>query len=186
MKLHLRTIQGMMPPSGPERDEFESALNYMNIIVENVRRLSKGLCPLMLEDLGLPTGLINLFKETCKLEGIECSFEMDDINTFLSLEAQTIIYRVCQEILNNATKHAQASRIELGILRLNGGVQFSVTDNGRGFDVDRTKDSRLKDRGLGLAYMEEQVRMLGGTIEISSKAGEGTSINVIIPFSVRR
>ncbi len=182
LKLHLRTIQRMMPPSGPERDEFESALNYTNSIVENVRRLSKGLSPLMLEDLGLPTGLMNLFEETCKLEGIDCSFEMDDINTLLSSQAQIIIYRVCQAILNNATKHAHTSRIELGIQRMDSGVQFSVMDNGIGFDVAQTLTSSLKDRGMGLAYMDEQVRMLGGTISIRSKKGEGTTIKITVPF----
>ena len=182
LKLHLRSIQKMMPPSGPERDEFESALNYMNSIVENVRRLSEGLSPLMLEDLGLPAALKNLFEETCRLEGIDCFFEMDDIKTLLPLEAQIIIYRVCQEILNNVIKHAQASRIELGVQRLDGGVQFSVMDNGIGFDVGQILASSLKDRGMGLAYMEEQVRMFGGTISISSKPREGTRINITIPF----
>lgn len=185
LKLHLRTIQKMMSPSGPESDEFESALKYLNSIVENVRRLSRALSPLILEDLGLPAALMNLFEETCKLEGIYCSFEMDDIDTLLSKEAQIIIYRISQEILNNATKHAQASHIELGIQRLDNRVQLSIIDNGIGFEVDQTLATRLKDRGMGLAYMEEQVRILGATLSICSKKGEGTTVKITSPSRCR-
>ena len=159
----------MMPPSGPERDEFESALNYINSIVENVRRLSKGLSPLMLEDLGLPAGSRNLFEETCKWQGIDCSIEIEDIDTLLIVWIADHHLSGMSRNPQQHNKHAQASRIELGIQRLDGGVQFSVMDNGIGFDVIQTLASRLKDRGMGLAYMEEQVRMLSGTISISSK-----------------
>ena len=186
LKMHLRAIQRMMPPSGPERDKFESVLNYMNNIVEDIRRLSKDLSPLMLEDLGLPAALKNLFEETCMREGKDCSFKIEDIHTLLSLEEQLIIYRVSQEILNNVIKHAQATRIEVVVQRLDSGVQFSVADNGVGFDVDQTLAGLLKARGMGLAYMKEQVRMLGGAISISSKVGEGTKINITVPIRRRQ
>ena len=183
LKLQLRALQKMMPPTGQEREEFESALIYVNGIIESVRLLSKALIPPLLEDLGLPTALRQLFEEACKLQEIECSLNMDDINALFSLEAQTIIYRMFQGILSNIIKHAKATQIELGIQRLDGYVQFSIRDNGIGFDVDQTLGSSIKDRGLGLAFMEEQARMLGGAIRIGSKEGEGTRINITVPFS---
>jgi signal transduction histidine kinase len=183
LKLQLRAIQRMMPPTGPERQEFDSTLNYLNSIVDNVRRVSKALSPALLEDLGLPAGLKDLFEETCQLQGLECAFDTDDIKSLFSLEAQIIIYRICQEILNNIVKHSQATRIELEIKQLSGRVQFSVTDNGDGFDVDQVLAGPVQERGLGLAYMEEQARLLGGALSIRSQPGVGTCINITVPFS---
>lgn len=183
LKMQLRDIQKKMPLNGREREEFEVALNYINDIVESVRRTSKALSPSILKDMGLPTSLRQLFVETCNLQEMECSINTDDINSLLSPEAQIIIYRIFQEILNNIVKHAQASHIELGIKRLDDGVKFSARDNGIGFDVDQILDISLKDRGMGLAYMEEQIRMLGGILSIRSKEGEGTKINFTVPFS---
>ena len=182
LKLQLRATQRMMPPTGPEKDELESTLNYLNELIENVRRISKALSPPLLEDLGLPAGLRQLFEETCKLQGIECSFNIDDVNALFSLEAKIIIYRMFQEILSNITKHAKATQIELGIQRLEGRVQFSVSDNGIGFNVNQTLASSFKERGMGLGYMEEQARMLGGALNIRSKGGKGTRINITVPF----
>ena len=182
LKLQLRATQRMMPPTGPEKDELESTLNYLNELIENVRRISKALSPPLLEDLGLPAGLRQLFEETCKLQGIECSFNIDDVNALFSLEAKIIIYRMFQEILSNITKHAKATQIELGIQRLDGRVQFSVSDNGIGFNVNQTLASSIKERGMGLGYMEEQARMLGGALNIRSKGGKGTRINITVPF----
>jgi signal transduction histidine kinase len=87
-----------------------------------------------------------------------------------------------QEILSNITKHAKATQIELGIQRLDGRVQFSVSDNGIGFNVNQTLASSFKERGMGLGYMEEQARMLGGALNIRSKGGKGTRINITVPF----
>jgi signal transduction histidine kinase len=183
LKLQLRAIQKMMPPTGQEREEFESTLSYVNSMVENVRRVSKALSPALLEDLGLPTGLRDLFEETCQLQGMECAIDTDDIKSLFSVEAQIIIYRICQEILNNIVKHSEATRIELGIKRLSGRVRFSVTDNGNGFHVEQVLAGPVKERGLGLAYMEEQARLLDGTLSIRSQEGAGTSVNITVPFS---
>jgi PAS domain S-box-containing protein len=183
LKLQLRAIQRMMPPTGREQDELESTLDYLNGLIENVRRISKALSPALLEDLGLPASLRQLFEETCRLQGIECSFNIDDINTLFSFEAKIIIYRMFQEILSNIIKHAKATQIELDIQRLDDRVEFSVSDNGIGFNVDQTLTGSIKDRGMGLGYMKEQARMLGGTLNIKSKAGKGTRINVTVPFS---
>ena len=183
LKLQLRAIQRMMPPTGPEKDELESTLNYLNELIENVRRISKALSPALLEGLGLPAGLRQLFEETCKLQGIECSFNIDDVNELFSFEAKIIIYRMFQAILSNITKHAKATQIELGIQRLDGRVQFSVSDNGIGFNIDQTLARSIKERGMGLGYMEEQARMLGGALNIMSKEGKGTRINITVSFS---
>jgi PAS domain S-box-containing protein len=183
LKLQLRAIQRMMPQTGREKDKLESTLNYLNELIENVRRISKALSPALLEDLGLPAGLMQLFEETCKLQGIGCSFNIDDVDALFSFEDKIIIYRMFQAILSNITKHAKATQIELGIQRLDGRVQFSVSDNGIGFNIDQTLGRSIKERGMGLGYMEEQARMLGGALNIMSKEWKGTRINITVSFS---
>lgn len=182
LKLQLRGIQKMMPSTGQEKEEIESTLNYVNSIIENVRRLSKALSPQLLEDLGLSTALSQLFDETCELQEIKCFLTTDDISELFPSETQVIIYRIIQEILNNIIKHAKANRIEFGVKKWNEKVQFWVNDDGIGFNLNHTLTSSLKYRGLGLAYMEEQARMLNGVLAIRSKEGEGTWINLTVPF----
>ncbi len=91
-------------------------------------------------------------------------------------EHTTCIYRVVQEALNNAARHAQASAIQVSVKSSPNSIRVSVQDDGSGFDPVRT-------RGLGMLGMEERVRHLGGTFDIESQPGRGTLVKVELPVA---
>jgi len=159
------------------RAECAAMLSYLDSLIDKVRRLSRDLSPHVLEDLGITAALRYLFNEfethysTC-----DCSLAIDEIDELFSLENQVNIYRIFQEGLNNIGKYAQATRVS-GVVRRKGNrVSFLVEDNGLGFDVLRAMTADVTGRGLGLASMQERVRMLGSDLHLWSKEGRGTRL----------
>jgi len=89
---------------------------------------------------------------------------------------KTCIYRLAQEALNNAARHASARSLQVTVNRTGGRVLFSVLDDGAGFD-------KRTDRGFGLLGMEERVRRLGGKLRIETSPGRGTAIVAELPLA---
>jgi signal transduction histidine kinase len=104
-----------------------------------------------------------------------------DVDQVFSPKEQIMVYRIIQEALTNARKHAGAKRVRLSIEPRGDRLCFVVEDDGAGFDVDRTARRDAPDRGLGLTTMRERARMLGGMLEVDSGAGRGTRITLGVP-----
>jgi PAS domain S-box-containing protein len=179
-KMRLRAIERSVP-AGEAKKECGDLLKYLDEVIENVRRLSHDLMPAALEDLGLQAALLHFLDEFAKYTGIRLSTDLDDIQAFFSPEKQLIIYRIFQESLNNITKHAHATEVSVAMKREPGGVSFRLEDNGQGFDVQKVLASDSRKRGLGLATLEERVRMMGGSLQMWSQIGIGTRISFFIP-----
>src|SRR5882724_10052318 len=110
--------------------------------------------------------------------GIPVVCEADERVGDLSRGTALALFRIVQEALGNAAKHAAAKRVVVRLNRSDKAVSLTVTDDGRGFD--RT---RLASRsGLGLVMMRERASQLNGTFEIESVRDRGTTIRVVIPF----
>lgn len=101
--------------------------------------------------------------------------------TRLSPVVETAIYRVVQEALTNAARHARATRVQVEVQLAGPAVRAMVQDDGQGFDVDAAL-ARRGDRGLGLIGMRERVDALGGALSIVSGRGQGTTLSVVIPL----
>jgi signal transduction histidine kinase len=99
----------------------------------------------------------------------------------LSPEAESALYRITQEALNNAQKYSQASRVDVLLERRDSNVVLIVEDDGVGFDA--RKDTAAEAGGLGLVGMRERATLVGGTLEIESRPGEGTAIFARVPVS---
>ena len=145
---------------------------------------TNALTPGDLEDLGLTLALSSMVDEFAELhETIGWSVHLDNIDDLYSQQAQTVIYRIIQEILTNIGKHANASRVAVIIKRENQGASFTVEDNGQGFNMEKVLATTAARRGLGLPAMEERVRILGGSLTIWSRENQGTRITFTIPVS---
>jgi PAS domain S-box-containing protein len=164
-------------------DECESIQKDVNQIIENVRRLSRDLGPYTLEHLGLWAALRWLTEDFSKFYHVETSFDILDSDSPLPPETQLNIFRTFQEAFTNIQKHAHATHVLIAISENNGGLSFLIKDDGKGFDLTRGKGRNGSERGLGLAIMEERIRMLGGTFDIWSQEGKGTKISFTIPVS---
>ena len=157
-------------------------LNNINQIIENVRRLAKDLSPVVLDDLGLQAAIEYLVNNFLKIYNVKINYRYTDINHLFDEDSQRIIYRILQEALNNIGKHAEAKNISLIIEKIESAVQFTVRDNGKGFNVRKTLDKKGPDRGMGLEAMSERVRILGGKINIVSRPGIDTTITFTAPI----
>jgi signal transduction histidine kinase len=144
--------------------------------VNQVRDLALLLRPSMLDDLGLAPALNWHARETSKRTGMNVAVSADDTIDSLPDEHRTCIYRLVQEAVNNAVRHANARAVEVSVRKEGQKVNVTVQDDGAGFDT------RFM-RGLGLLGMEERVRRLGGRLKISSEPGRGTLVHAVLPVA---
>ena len=141
-----------------------------------VRDLALLLRPSMLDDFGLVPALNWHAREMAKRTGLAVRVTAGDDCDDLPEEHKTCIYRLVQEALNNAARHAGAHNLQVSVRRAGDRVLFSVQDDGVGFD-------KKVVRGLGLLGMEERVRRLGGRLRIDSSPGRGTGIAAELPLA---
>jgi signal transduction histidine kinase len=98
---------------------------------------------------------------------------------------RTVLFRVAQEALNNVARHAQATRVDVVIHKLQDCLCMKVQDDGKSFDVERTLRANGGQR-LGLLGMRERLEMVGGSFTIESAPGKGTLVEARIPFGKTR
>ena len=137
--------------------------------------------PAALDDLGLAAALANFVREWSKHFGIPADFHTTGMDAERpSPEAETNLYRIAQEALNNTCKHARPSRADVLLERRDNHVVLIVEDDGVGFDPSVKADA---DKGLGLLGMGERAALIGGTLEIESSPGGGTTVFARVPLS---
>jgi PAS domain S-box-containing protein len=182
LKINLVAIEDNLAPEQQQlRANCEHMLSYIDTVIENVRRLSWDLSPSSLEDLGLSAALGYLVDETCRTHNMQSAVAMDEIDHLFSPEIQINIYRMFQESLTNVVKHARASLVSVNVTREDGKVSFIIRDNGRGFNVKQVMAGKVAKRSLGLTAMNERALMGRGSLRISSRRGQGTTIAFSIP-----
>ena len=138
--------------------------------------------PAALEDLGLRSALENYVKEWSLHFGIPSEFHtagLDDIK--LTPEVEINLYRIMQEALNNTSKYAEAKQASVLFERHDGHITLIIEDDGAGFDIKEATTFE-KGKGLGLIGMRERATLIGGTLEIESGSGQGTTIFVRLPL----
>ena len=184
LKLQVRSAEKSMGKESPPllRQECENLRLSINQIIENVRRLSRDLSPVVLDDLGFAAAVEYLVNNYSKLSNVKATLEMDDVNHFLGQEAQRNIYRILQELFTNIGKHAQADYVSMLIKKKGREIEFTIKDNGCGFDVQEVLNRKGVEKGLGLTAVAERVRILGGMLDIRSEIGIGTTVFFTVPI----
>lgn len=155
-------------------DESAECIDMARQSLEDVRELSRLLRPPVLDDLGLVAALQWLARRTRESSGLTVNVSATALPDRLEDELETLLFRVAQEALNNAVKHAGARRVDLSLARAGNRLELRIRDDGRGFDIDQVRNRM--ERGVGLIGMQERVALFGGDMIISSAEGRGTSI----------
>lgn len=188
IKLQLRALErGLIPSQKALAGDIEAMQPFIDGVLENVRRLYFDLSPGNIEDLGLTGALRQMLDGFARQhKDIGWQVRLDNLDRELSPSTQTVIYRIVQEILTNIGKHAKPSLVSVRVKRNPTAALFTVEDNGRGFDTSQIHSLDDPNRGLGLAAMEERVRMQGGTLEIISRENQGTRIAFTLPLGSGR
>ena len=149
--------------------------------LEEVRKLAVELRPTTLDHLGLVAALEWYSREYAGRLDAVVDFQSEGLAERLAPEVELVVYRVVQEALTNIARHANASRVAIRLVFEDTGVEATVEDNGRGFDLTEATSSR--ERGLGLFGMRERVELIGGTFNIDTRPGTGTRIRIRVPVT---
>jgi two-component system sensor histidine kinase UhpB len=173
------TAEGAPPEFAEELAETQRLATQA---MQELLGLARDLRPAALDDHGLLPALrtqVRLFGERF---GIPATFSADGTRLFLGEFEQLVVYRVVQEALSNAARHAHAGRLKVAVTGCNGPtVRVSVTDDGSGFDPNR-----LRDGGSGLAGMRERAMLAGGRLDVRTVPGAGTTIELVLDAKAAR
>jgi len=150
--------------------------------VQNLRRLTRALRPIYLEDLGLVTALGMLANETSQINPLQVDFQVLGNERRLSREVELALYRIAQEALNNVVHHAKADQAILQI-SFNKEITLEVTDNGSGFTVPQSPTEFAPKGHFGLLGMRERADLIGARLDVQSEAGKGTKLSVRLDVS---
>ncbi|RPH75708.1 HAMP domain-containing protein, partial [bacterium] len=153
--------------------------------IENLRRLTRALRPIYLEDLGLVTALEMLSRETSQANHLEVKFHQSGQERRLSREVELALYRIAQEALNNVVHHAKARQAELQII-FNKEIHLEVADDGIGFSVPKSPTDFASSGHFGMLGIRERADLIGARLDVQSEIGGGTRLSVHLPDSSRR
>ena len=165
-----------------EEDQYESfhrILNQLDSSVSELRRVARNLMPESLLNFGLEIALKDLCEFYMK-DDLQIDFQAINIEKNLPLNLQVNIYRIVQELLNNAVKHSEANNILVQCSQNGSEFYITVEDNGKG--IQETEMNKLKS--LGLKNLKNRINFLKGKMEIQSAKDQGTSINIELNTNV--
>ena len=161
--------------------ELLRVIGQLDSSVTELRRIARNMVPETLLDFGLEVAL----KDLCEFymrEDLQINFEAFNIKADIPIAVQLHIYRIAQELISNAIKHANASRIILQCSQDSTIFLITFEDNGIGFDYDK----QVQHKGMGLKSIRNRVNFFNGNLEIQSEVGEGTTINIELKIDAKR
>jgi PAS domain S-box-containing protein len=166
-------------PIDRQQDKLAVVVRRIRDTIEEVRRISMDLRPAVLDDFGATAALEWLCRELQSVfPAVRISLEADVDEALIDDTLKVAIFRIVQEALHNAFKHAASERVSIRLGSRARLIRLSIQDNGRGFDLEKAAGRR---KGLGLGSMKERAKLSGGTLEVTSGPGRGTLIEASWP-----
>jgi PAS domain S-box-containing protein len=179
LKLELQEIQEA--PISPRRRLAES-IGMVDQIMEQVRSLLTDLRPAPLDTLGLPAALRWYISRQTQRTGLKILFHATNLPNRLPAEVEVSGFRIVQEALTNAIRHAHAQQVAVELRQEKTALVLSITDDGVGFDVGAARQRAAAGQSLGMIGMHERAELAGGHLSISSTPVHGTQVHVVFPL----
>lgn len=170
--------QQMRKGNAAYHESLGVALSTLDTTIKEVRQISHGLRPALLDEMGLAVALEHLvaqFQERTAVNVVR--HWVIELQT-LPEDVAIMLYRVVQEALSNIERHAHASQVQIEVRQTAQALQLVLTDNGVGFLPEQPTPAR----GIGLLHMRERVELLGGVLRLESAPGQGTHIQAQLPL----
>ena len=164
----------------PQQVQFTRIKELLNEVEKHLRRYSHELRPTILDDLGWVPAIRFLADGVSKRANLPIHIDAT-VSGRLPSAIETTLYRIVQEALTNAVKHAKAGNIWIRTWRENLVLCCSIRDDGSGFNIPQSQKPPLR-KGLGLIAMRERVGAIGGTLQIESRPGNGTQLSIRLPL----
>jgi two-component system, NarL family, sensor histidine kinase UhpB len=178
-------LQAVVNRLGRERAEVAAAraqaaglIELVRGVNDAVRSRAQGLRPAALDDLGLVPALRSATQRWSETHGLRVALDAAAAGPRLPAPLEVALYRVAEEAVANAGRHAGASRVDVRLHREGDGVELRIVDDGRGFDT-----AHLAAPALGLASMRERVALVGGELVVASRPGAGASVVARVPLT---
>jgi signal transduction histidine kinase len=170
------------PGLGQEEVQFLGELHsQMGETVKSIQRFSQALRPPMLDELGFLPSVRWWLGEVRQRSNLETNLKVTGSEKRFGSEQELALFRAVQEAISNVERHAQATRLEVAVQMSDSRICVSVSDDGVGFAPPGHLEDLPRTGKLGLAGMHERVKLLGGTVRISSAPGKGTTVELTIP-----
>jgi signal transduction histidine kinase len=157
-------------------ERLEGSIELINDGVQSVRRICSGLRPGVLDDLGLAAAIEWQANEFASRTGISITLSLPPAELQLDGDRSTVIFRIFQECLTNVARHAEAEAVRTSLYEEGEDLLLAVQDDGKGFRESEVAGS------LGLLGMKERAQACGGSVQVSSRPGQGTTVTVRVPL----
>lgn len=178
-KMTLNQLERHLDRYSPERMQAQKTRQLLDDTLKNVRRISRDLVPTTLERFGLLAALEELVGNA-NTDLISVQLEWPERFDMTAPALDVMLYRIVQELVNNAIRHAGAAHITIRFFIHESELRLAVLDDGRGFDIDEVVQS--KQRGLGLRNIESRLSVVNGHVTFDVAPGRGSRIIVQIPL----
>ena len=178
--VHLRLLERAHEPAEAQK-RVQELRELTAHALEDVRRVALDLRPTILDDLGLGSALEWRIDELNKHSDMRAKVTITGLDERLSSDVALALYRVAQESLSNAGRHAKAKNVEVTLTRLPTQIMLEICDDGVGFNPNAPPVVGSR-HGLGLLGMRERMRMVGGELTIVSSPGRGTQVQARVPI----
>ncbi|TCK86781.1 two-component system sensor histidine kinase DegS [Natranaerovirga hydrolytica] len=164
------------------RLELQSLKNVIRNTIDDTRRIIYDLRPMSLDDLGLSVTIERYIERIKENNDFEIKFEVVNDEYDVKQIINLTLFRIIQESLNNITKYAKASMVNIVITYNEDSIEVLIEDNGIGFDINKSVCNADISKGFGLSMMKERVYLLSGEIDIKSQINKGTKFYIKVPI----
>lgn len=174
VKLQLGAMKGNLILTEENGNAFNRALNKLDESISEMRRVAHNMMPETLLKFGLEQALTDYKNGLTQGQNLTIDCEFFGLAERLNSSVEIVVYRIVQELINNAVKHSDASKILVQLMRHEDQLNITVEDNGKGFNLDKMKIGN----SAGLQNIQSRVNYLNGKMDIQSQPGNGTSIYI--------
>ena len=182
LNLRLRTAGKLVQPNPAAAQELKELADLTQANIQDIRRLIYDLRPAVLDELGLIAALKEYVDRYQQEQGLQVKLALPEGKERLPAPLETTLFRVIQEALTNAARHAKAKHVDVALDWDTVQISLRIADDGQGFDLREAAARAKGGQHLGLWSMRERVEQLGGRLQIDSQPGSGTTIQASVPL----
>lgn len=166
----------------PGEDSIDQTKQMLDDTISSVRKISRDLMPSTLEKFGLSQALRDLCDRVQSTSLLPVRFIENDEISSIDKNKELMLFRIVQELLNNAIKHSQATLITLTIADRENKLSICVDDNGIGFNIEEQRNDKTTGKGLGLYSIENRAELLGAKLDFEPASPRGSKITLTLPI----
>lgn len=181
IKLNIESVKTELKDASDKTlNKIKNMEDLVQNVAQDIRGISHALMPSAIKDFGLVTALENLSLKTNAAENVNVNFMQSGMNERLSSDIELGLFRITQELLNNAFKYADAKNITIQIVKHPNDLTLTVEDDGKGFDPHNM--NQIVDSGIGLRNIKTRTESMKGQFALDSSPGRGVTATVEIPL----